>query len=78
MLKCVASNSQRTVNYNEVLSVLLKTVNGEFQILPDYAEAFIILQDALIVIKQLNKKEKILENIQGLCYIKDNVVTLVT
>jgi len=77
MISCTITSSQKTMVYKNVRSVTLPAFSGQMQILSGHAESFILLQKGNILLRQSNKKSKIIQNINGECHIKNDVVTII-
>jgi len=77
MINCTIISPQKTIIYKNMQSITLPALSGQMQILPGHAESFILLQKGNISLRQSNKKNKIIQNINGECYIKNDVVTVI-
>ncbi len=77
MISCTITSPQKTTVYKNVQSITLPALSGQMQILPGHAESFILLQKGNISLRQSNKESEIIQNINGECYIKNDVVTVI-
>lgn len=78
MINCAITSPQKTIVYKNVLSVTIPAVFGQTQILPGHAESFILLKKGDILLRQLNKENKIIQNnTNGECYIKNDTVAVI-
>jgi len=77
MINCTITSPKKTTVYKKVQSIMLPTFSGQIQILPGHAESFILLREGNISLRQLKKENKIIQNINGECHIKNNVVTII-
>jgi len=77
MINCTITSPIKTERYQNLLSIVLPAFSGQMQILPGHAESFILLQKGNICLQQLNKESEIIQNINGECYIKNDVVTII-
>ena len=77
MINCTITSPKKTIVYKNVLDITLPALSGQMQILPGHAESFILLREGNISLRQLNKKSEIIQNINGECYIKNDVVTII-
>ena len=77
MINCIIISSQKTTIYKNLRSVTLPAFFGQMQILPGHAESFVLLKKGNISLRQLNKKKEIIQNVNGECRIKNDVVTVI-
>ncbi len=77
MIKCSVTSSTKTDVYKDILSVTLPAFSGQMQILPDHAEAFVLLQKGSIFLRKLSKQSENIQIISGECYIKDDTITII-
>ena len=77
MINCTITSPKKTMVYKKVQSIILPALSGQMQILPGHAESFILLQKGNISLRQLSKESEIIQNINGECYIKNDVVTII-
>jgi len=77
MINCIITSPQKTAVYKNLRSVTLPAFFGQMQILPGHAESFVLLKKGNISLRQLNKKKEIIQNINGECHIRNDVVTII-
>jgi F0F1-type ATP synthase epsilon subunit len=77
MINCVITSPKKTTVYKNVRSIMLPAFSGQMQILSGHAESFILLQKGDISLRQLNKQSEIIQIMNGECYIKNDVVTII-
>jgi F0F1-type ATP synthase epsilon subunit len=77
MISCTITSPKKTTVYKKVQSIILPALSGQMQILPGHAESFILLREGNISLRQLNKENEIIQNINGECHIKDNEVVII-
>ncbi len=77
MIYCIITSPEKTTVYKNIKSITLPAFRGITQILPNHAEAFMILKKGNIILKQLNKKDNNVQIASGECYVKDNVVKII-
>ncbi len=79
MINCAIRASDKTIVYKNLAAVTLPAFFGQMQVLPDHAEAFVLLKKGDIVLQKAQARQK-QDNIQilsGECYIKDNTVDII-
>ncbi|HDL74974.1 MAG TPA: hypothetical protein ENH06_01140 [bacterium] len=77
MINCIITSFKKTIVYKNVQNIILPAFSGQMQILPGHAESFILLRKGNIFLRQLNKEDEIIQNINGECHIKNDVVTII-
>ena len=77
MISCTITSPKKTTVYKDVRSVTLPAFYGQMQILPGHAESFILLKEGSISLQQSGKEDEVIQNINGECYVKDDVVTVI-
>ncbi|HEC32695.1 MAG TPA: hypothetical protein ENI63_00355 [Candidatus Kaiserbacteria bacterium] len=77
MISCTITSPKKTIVYKDVRSVTLPAFYGQMQILPGHAESFILLKEGSISLQQSGKEDEAIQNINGECYVKDDVVTVI-
>ncbi len=77
MISCTITSPKETTVYKNVHSVTLPAFYGQMQILPGHAESFILLKEGSISLQQSGKEDEVIQNINGECYVKDDVVTVI-
>ncbi len=70
--------------YEKVASVILPAFLGQMQILPGHTEAFVLLKEGDVIVRQFDKnkekeggKDNVVHITGGECYVKDNKVTII-
>ena len=76
MINCEISSPEETRTYENLRSIVLPAQEGEMQVLPGHAEAFVSLQKGNIVLEEEDKKETI-SIAGGKCHIKDDRVLVI-
>ncbi len=84
MITCLITSPDKTTVYEKVASVTLPASWGQMQILPGHSEAFVLLTEGNVVIRQIDKnkegeadKDNVTRVKGGECYVKDNKVTII-
>ncbi len=77
MINCTIVSPKKTMIYKSVRSVTLPAYYGQMQILPGHAESFLLLKKGNILLQKSKKESEIIQNTDGECYIKNNVVTII-
>ncbi len=77
MINCSISSTEKTLFYENVRSITLPAFSGEMQILPDYAESFVLLNSGNIIVEKQNKQTETLKIESGECHIKNNEIKIV-
>jgi len=77
MIKCTITSPQKTIIYKDVQSIMLPGFSGKMQILPGHAESFVLLQKGDVSLRQLSRPNKIIQIMNGECYIKNNAMTVI-
>ncbi len=77
MLKCIFSSPDKTDVYDNIESLILPSVSGETQVLPGYAESFILLGPGDIILGQKGGTNKKIPVLKGECYIKNNQISII-
>ncbi len=84
MITCSITSPDKTTLYEKVVSVTLPAFLGQMQILPEHAEAFVLLKEGDVIVRQLDKskekeggKENVTHVTGGECYVKDDKVTII-
>lgn len=74
-MQCIIVSSKNKQKFKKVQSITLPAFSGELQVLPDHAESFIALRQGKIILKSDKVNTIPIEN--GICDIKDNIVTII-
>lgn len=77
MINCIITSPKKTTVYKNARSITLPAFSGQMQILPGYAESFILLQKGNISLRKLNRQNKIIQIMNGECYIKDDIAMVI-
>ena len=77
MIDCLITSLKKTEIYKKARSVTLPAFLGRTQILPGYAESFLLLNKGDIIIRRSGGKKEIIQILNGQCHIKDDVVTII-
>ncbi len=77
MINCTITSPKKTVIYKNVHSVTLPALSGQIQILKGHAESFILLKEGVILLKYLNKESETIQNTNGECHVKDDIVKII-
>ena len=76
-MELIISSPTKNIIYNNLKKVTLPSVSGELQILPNYAETFLIIKKGIIFfINSENIQKKITLDSEAQCYIKNNQITI--
>lgn len=74
-MQCFIISAKNKQPFEKVQSITLPAFSGELQILPGHAESFIVLRQGKIILK--NKKINAINIEEGICYIKDDIATII-
>lgn len=74
-MRCTIISPENKRQFEKVQSITLPAFSGEFQILPGHAESFIALRQGKIILESEKINTIPLEG--GICYIKDNITTII-
>jgi len=74
---CIITSPKKTMQYNNIQSVLLPAFSGEMQVLPRHAEAFVILKKGNVVLKQEGEKKKIINIDNAQCYVRKGQIVII-
>lgn len=84
MITCSITSPDKTTVYEKVVSVTLPAFLGQMQILPGHTEAFVLLKEGEVVVRQMDKskekegdKDNVTHVAGGECYVKDDKVTII-
>jgi F0F1-type ATP synthase epsilon subunit len=73
-MRCKIISPSQSQEFQGVTSVTLPAFLGQMEILPGHSEAFVELQEGIVLLK--NSKEKSLPVSGGICHIKDDRVLI--
>lgn len=77
MINCTISSATQTKKYGNLTSVTLPASLGQAQILPGHAEAFILLNGGIVILRQSDGQKQSVQISKGGCHVKDNEVMII-
>lgn len=78
MINCIVTSFQKTDYYKDMRSITLPAFSGQMQILPNHAEAFILLSKGDIIFKKQNSETEKLQITKGVCHFKNNNLIIIS
>jgi F0F1-type ATP synthase epsilon subunit len=77
MITCRISKQKETITHESIKSVKLPSVNGEMEVLSKHAEAFVLLGKGTVVLRGDTMKQVNIDVTEGVCHVKNDVVTVI-
>ena len=75
-MQCKLFSQEECEVFSDVVSITLPSKSGELQILSGYAESFLLLRDGTLSIEIKGKQKKNKEIGEGMCWVKDDEVSI--
>jgi|GEM_PF-5472656 len=76
-MQCKLFSQEDCEIFSDVVSITLSSKSGELQILSGYTESFLLLREGNLSVEMKGKQKKIKEIEGGMCWVKDDEVSIV-
>lgn len=77
MISCKIVSAQSNKAFEDLDSVTLPAKDGEMEVLPGHAEAFIKLSTGEVILIKSNREKISVPVLQAVCFVKDDSVVII-